>query len=291
MKKEIFRGVGTALVTPFLGGEIDYAALRVLIERQISAGIEALVIGGTTGEAATLGEGERYELFRAARDMVGGRAALIFGTGTNDTALAQRHTEAAEKIGCDGVLVVTPYYNKGTREGVIKHYEKIANSTNLPIILYNVPSRTGVDLPPESVERLAECDNIVAIKEASGAPGRLAALANIGNIALYAGNDADTLAVLRLGGAGVISVTSNLCPTLMRELTDSYFRGDEARAAEAERRLAPIIAAMFLDTNPAPIKFALSRLGLCSGELRLPMWQVDEAVGEKIATAIRTLWE
>lgn len=286
MKKEIFRGVGTALVTPFRGGAIDYDALEVLIERQIAAGVEAIVIGGTTGEAATLSDAERYELFRAARDIVAGRAALIFGTGTNDTALAKKHTEMAEKIGCDGVLVVTPYYNKGTREGVIKHYETLAECTSLPIILYNVPSRTGVDLLPESVMRLAERENIVAIKEASSKPGRLAELSRICSITLYAGNDLDTLTALRLGGAGVISVVSNLYPGLIHELTESYFKGNEERAMELERKLAPAIEAMFCDTNPAPIKFALSHLGLCSGELRLPMWPVDEAVANRIIRKI-----
>lgn len=286
MKKEIFRGVGTALVTPFLGGAIDYGALEVLIERQVASGIEAIVIGGTTGEAATLSDPERYELFRAARDIVAGRTSLIFGTGTNDTALAKKHTEMAEKIGCDGVLVVTPYYNKGTREGVIKHYENISKCTNLPIILYNVPSRTGVDLPTESVARLAEYENIVAIKEASSKPGRLAELSRTRGIRLYAGNDADTLTTLRLGGSGVISVVSNLYPAIMHELTESYFRGNEERAIELERKLAPAIEAMFYETNPAPIKFVLSHLGLCSGELRLPMWPVDESTASKILQKI-----
>lgn len=286
MKREIFRGVGTALVTPFREGEIDYDALEVLIERQIAAGTEAIVIGGTTGEAATLTDSERYELFRASRSIVCGRAALIFGTGTNDTALAVKHTKEAEKIGCDGVLLVTPYYNKGTREGIIKHYEKIADSTDLPIILYNVPSRTGVDLLPESVRILATRKNIVAIKEASSKVGRLATLASIPDIALYAGNDADTLTALRLGGSGVISVVSNLYPALMHELVESYLSGKEERAIETERRLAPVIDAMFLETNPAPVKYALSRLGLCSGELRLPMWHVDAEVGKKIADSM-----
>lgn len=289
MKKVIFRGVGTALVTPHRDGKVDLDAFLALIERQIEAGVEALVIGGTTGEAATLSDAERYELFKLARERAVGRCALIFGTGTNDTRAAIRHTAEAEKIGCDGVLLVTPYYNKGTREGVVKHYERIAKSTNLPIILYNVPSRTGVDLPLESVLRLVELDNIVAIKEASGKPGRLAQLAATGAITLYAGNDADTLTALRLGGAGVISVISNLYPKEMHKLTESFFSGNEEEAKARERALLPVMEAMFLETNPAPVKYALSRLGLCSGELRLPMWEVDDETKRKIDEAMSRL--
>ena len=289
MKKEIFRGVGTALITPHRGGEVDYAALISLIERQIAAGIEALVIGGTTGEAATLSDTERYELFRRAEDAVGGRAALIFGTGTNDTRSAIRHTAEAERIGCDGVLVVTPYYNKGTREGVIKHYESIADSTDLPIILYNVPQRTGVNLPLESIARLAERDNIVAIKEASGSRERLRQIAALDSLNLYAGNDADVGEVARLGGSGVISVVSNLYPRRMQRLTALYLSGELELAAKEEARLAPVCEAMFVETNPAPLKYAMSKHGLCSGEMRLPMYEVGEDTKVLIDAAMRGL--
>lgn len=291
MKKVIFRGLGTALITPHRGGEVDYPALRHLIERQIAAGTEAIVIGGTTGEAATLTDGERYELFRVSRDAVAGRAALIFGTGTNDTKSAVRHTEKAERIGCDGVLVVTPYYNKGTREGVLRHYEKISECTNLPIILYNVPSRTGVDLDVEQVARLAERDNIVAIKEASGKPDRLREISELRGVSLYAGNDADTLRVAELGGCGVISVLSNLYPVAMRRLTALALSG-EGTGAEAElSRLSRVMSAMFLETNPAPLKYALSRLGLITGEMRLPMCEVGEATERAVAEAMDELAE
>ena len=286
MKKAIFRGVATALITPFRDGRIDYASLEGLIERQISAGIAALVIGGTTGEAATLGEAERYELYRYARRMTDGRCKLILGTGTNDTALAVRHTAEAEEIGCDGVLVVTPYYNKGTREGVIKHYKAIAKSADLPIILYNVPSRTGVDLLPCQVERLLENENIVAIKESSGRAGRLKELSEIEGLSLYAGNDSEALEAISLGGPGVVSVVSNLYPCQVNAMIEAALAGNMDEAVPIMARLEPVIHAMFLETNPAPIKYALSRAGLCTGEMRLPMCEVGEDIKSEIDLAM-----
>ena len=223
MRKPIFTGVGTAIITPFRNGEIDYIALGALIERQIAAGVAALVVGGTTGEAATLGDTERYELFKRAAEFTAGRVKLIFGTGTNDTRVAVRHTEAAERIGCDGVLLVTPYYNRGTSEGIYRHYKAIMDSTPLPAILYNVPSRTGVNLPIHTIERLADEYGGVSVKEASDSVERLAALAALGDVTLYAGNDAATYTVLALGGAGVISVTSNLYPRDMQNICNLFF--------------------------------------------------------------------
>ena len=225
MINEIFRGVATALITPFLGGKIDFDALASLIERQISAGIDALVVGGTTGEAAVLDDEERYELYRRANEIIGGRVPLILGTGTNDTRVAIRHTRAAECIGCDAVLLVTPYYNKGTEEGLYHHYRAIVESTSLPAILYNVPSRTGVNLPLSVVRRLAELDRVVGIKEAAGSAERLAELATVDGLTLYAGNDAETYQVLSLGGSGVISVVSNLYPEDMVRLCRLYDEG------------------------------------------------------------------
>ena len=211
-KMEIFRGVGTALITPFKDGHVDYATLGDLIDRQITAGIDALVIGGTTAEAATLSDTERYELFEYARDRVGDRCRLVYGTGTNDTRVAVRHTEYASRLGCDGVLVVTPYYNRGTAEGVIKHYEAIAEASDVPVLLYNVPSRTGVNLSIETLERLAENERIAGIKEASDSLDRLMSISSIKGLSLYSGNDSQIYPVLSLGGLGVISVVSNLYP-------------------------------------------------------------------------------
>ena len=226
MKKILFSGCATALITPFKNEKIDYQSLEALIEAQIEAGIGALVIGGTTGEAATLSDRERYTLFEFAAERVRKRVPLIFGTGTNDTRVAIAHTRAAERIGCDGALVVTPYYNKGTEEGVYRHYMKIAEASELPIILYNVPSRTGINLGIGLLRRLSESEKIVGIKEASDSADRLAALSELGDkLPLYAGNDSQLYTTLALGGKGVISVVSNLYPEKMTAIFKAFVSG------------------------------------------------------------------
>ncbi len=276
MKKNIFSGVGTALITPFSGGKIDYTALERLIEIQIGAGINALIIGGTTGEAATLSDEERYELYAFAKEKICGRCALMLGTGTNDTSVAIRHTRFAEELGCDGALLVTPYYNKGTERGVVCHYRAIAESTSLPLMLYNVPSRTGVNMSRATLENLSEVENIVAIKEASDSADRLVEIAAMGErLRLYAGNDTQLLTALTLGGGGVISVVSNIAPKQMMKIYESFKAGDVTAARDAQTALLPLIRAMFSETNPAPVKHAMARLGLCSGELRLPLYEVS----------------
>lgn len=282
-KKEIFLGAATALITPFWDGEIDYHSLGRLIDIQIAAGIDALVIGGTTAEAATLSGGERYALFEFAKERVNQRTKLILGTGTNDTRVAISHTKYAENIGCDGVLVVTPYYNKGTEQGIEKHFLKIAESVDLPIILYNVPSRTGVNLGINLLDRLADHTNIVAIKEASDSTDRLVSIAAIGDrLKLYAGNDSQIFPTLALGGLGVISVVSNLLPRTLHNMCTDYFEGRYDDAREMQFRLLPLIRAMFLETNPAPIKFAMANRGLCSAELRLPLDEPRESTRAEI---------
>ncbi len=285
MKKEIFSGVGTALVTPFSRGKIDWVALERLIEFQITGGVDALIIGGTTGEAATLRDEERYELFRAAKDITSGRVKLVFGTGTNDTRAAIKHTLMAEEIGADGVLLVTPYYNKGTREGLYQHYEEITRAANIPAILYNVPGRTGVNIDIEMVRRLAENEKIVGIKEASGSLSRLLYLSAL-DIPLYAGNDAEFFTTLTLGGVGVISVISNIYPEKCKELFTKYKAGkiDDARKILID--MLPAIDAMFIETNPAPIKYAMMKMGLCSGEMRLPMYEVSQESAKKLDTVL-----
>ena len=285
-KAEIFHGVGTALITPFENENIDYDTLEKLIERQINAGIDALVIGGTTAEAATLSDIERYELFRKSKEMTRGRCKLIFGTGTNDTRVAVRHTEFASELGCDGVLVVTPYYNKGTTEGVIKHYEKIAEASDVPIILYNVPSRTGVNLPLDTLRRLSENEKIVGIKEAGDSMDRLVALSRIESLALYSGNDSQIYPVLTLGGAGVISVVSNLYPQETSEICKQYFANNVKTSLKLQKELLPVINALFLETNPSPIKYAMANKGLSGSEMRLPMWYPSEENKRKIDAAI-----
>ena len=286
MKKQIiFNGVGTALITPFKNGKIDFSALGNIIEFQIKSGVGALIIGGTTGEAATLSDIERYTLFEFTKEKTAGRVKLIFGTGTNDTRAAVRHTKRAEDIGCDGVLIVTPYYNKGTHRGVFEHYKKISDSTELPIILYNVPSRTGVNLTIEQIDALSECENVVAIKEASDSMDKYAALAGLRNkIGLYAGNDSHFYQVLSLGGIGVISVLSNAIPSLMVDIYEKFLAGDRFGALDIQSGALGLISSLFSETNPAPIKFIMNRLGFSENELRLPLAPIlkrteDEIVG------------
>lgn len=281
-KKLIFSGAATALVTPLRGGEIDFASLDSLIEKQIEGGISALVIGGTTGEAATLSDIERRDLYTYVKAKVRGRAKIILGTGTNDTRLAIKHTRCADGIGADGLLVVTPYYNKGTFRGVTEHYKRIAAETDIPIILYNVPSRTGVNLTISQLEELSQLENIVGIKEASDSVDRLTELASFGDeLFLYAGNDTQIYATLALGGMGVISVLSNLYPKLISKICSDYFIGKRDCARRAQLDAFRLARVMFVETNPSPIKYAMSLAGICKSEVRLPLWEPsDEAKRE-----------
>lgn len=278
MKKQIvFKGVGTALITPFKNGRIDFLSLEHIIENQIKAKIPALIIGGTTGEAATLSDVERYTLFEFTREKTAGRVKLIFGTGTNDTRAAVRHTKRAEEIGCDGVLVVTPYYNKGTYAGVTRHYEEIAKSTSLPIILYNVPSRTGVNLTESQLLTLSAYENVTAIKEAGDSMDRYVSLSALsGSLGLYAGNDSQIYTTLALGGLGVISVLSNVLPRLAVKISESFFTGEYKKALMLQQKSLALISALFAETNPAPVKYAMQKLGLCENELRLPLMPVSK---------------
>ena len=273
MKKErIFEGCATALITPFLNGGIDYAALSSLIDTQISSGIGCLIIGGTTGESATLGESERIELYSFARQKTRGKCKLILGTGSCDTARAVRYTRLAEEVEADGALVVTPYYNRGTREGLVCHFERIADECDIPIILYNVPQRTGVDLPLAVAERLMRHKNIAGIKEASDSQDKLVSVAALGDeLPLYAGNDCAILTVAALGGAGAISVMSNIIPHTAVRLWELCRAGEFYTAGLLQYRLLPFIKALFADTNPAPIKYLMYTRGLCSPEIRLPL--------------------
>ena len=287
MKKvEIFRGVGTALITPFKDGRVDLGTLGALIDRQIAAGIDALVIGGTTAEAATLSDQERYDLFDYARERVADRCRLIYGTGTNDTRVAIRHTEYASRLGCDGVLVVTPYYNRGTAEGVIRHYEAIAKASDVPVLLYNVPSRTGVNLSLETLQRLAKNERIVGIKEASDSLDRLMSISLIDGLSLYSGNDSQIYPILSLGGLGVISVVSNLYPEETIMICKHYFANNKEMSLKIQQSLLPVISALFLETNPAPIKYAMSKRGLCLPDMRLPMWLPTKITRDKIDAVI-----
>ena len=292
MNKQLpFSGTATALITPFSGGEIDYASLHKIIEQQIRCGIRALVIGGTTGEAATLSDAEREQLYRFSIDTIGKRATVILGTGTNDTRLAVSHTRLAERLGADAVLCVTPYYNKGTHRGIVEHYRTLAAATHLPMILYNVPSRTGVNLTTDILSELASVENIVGIKEASDSLDRLVALSATfkDSLYLYSGNDSQYYPTLALGGKGIISVASNLVPHEMEEIYRAFTEGDHALSKARADALLPLFRALFLETNPSPIKYAMHLLGLCTDEVRLPLSGVSETTKAEIERVMRTM--
>ena len=284
--KILFSGVASAIITPFSSGEIDYFSLRRIINAQISAGVDALVVGGTTGEASTLSHDEKLRLYSFVIKEVAGRIPVIAGCGSNDTKRAVSLAKAIKNLSADGILSVTPYYNKGTCEGIKKHYLSIAESSDLPMIIYNVPQRTGVNMPISLVDELSEHENIVGIKEASDSSERLLLLSALSDkIKLYAGNDTATLQTLALGGLGVISVVSNVLPRAMQELCKSFFLGNISRSAEIQRSLIPMINAMFTEVNPVPVKYCMSLAGFSSPEVRLPLSLPSESTARAIEKA------
>lgn len=278
-KKIIFKGAATALVTPFDAlGRIDFTAFGELIERQISRSIDALVVCGTTGESATLTDTERRRCISFAVEKAGGRVPIIAGTGSNNAEYAKELSCFASSEGVDGILIVTPYYNKATEKGMEKYYLSIAESATSPIIIYNVPSRTGCKVTMPVYRKLAEHENIAAVKEASGDVSLSAAiLAELSDsLSVYSGNDDLTLPILSLGGAGVISVLSNIMPMEMHELCKTFFDGNLSAAKDIQLGLYDIMRAMFYEVNPIPIKTACGEMGLCSPSMRLPMCEMNE---------------
>ena len=277
-KKALFIGVCTALITPFKNGEIDYSTLKNIIEFQIKNGTNALLINGTTGESATLTECEKRELISFAVREVGGRVPLIAGTGSNSTTKALHLSEFASDVGADGILVVTPYYNKASSEGLITHYETIADNVDIPLIIYNVPSRTGVNIPLSVYDKLANHRNIVAVKEASSSVSDLARLCEkcSDRLDIYSGNDDLLLPTLSLGGKGVISVISNILPKETVEICKLYFTGKTKEATALQLKLLPLINEIFSDVNPIPIKALLSKEGFCKEEYRLPLCTMND---------------
>ena len=276
-KKTIFRGVGTALITPMRDGEVDYPALRTLIDRQVELGADALVICGTTGESATLSDTERRRCIASAIEYTDGRVPVIAGTGSNNIEKAASLSRYASDAGADALLVVTPYYNKATPEGLCRSFLHIARSASAPLILYNVPSRTGCDIPISVYRELARDERIVAVKEASGNP--VAAQKIIaetdGALDVYSGNDELAGCVMALGGAGVISVVSNLLPDAMHRLTALCDGQSYIEAASLQRSLLPLCDALFSAVNPIPVKTALAMMGLCTYEMRLPLCRMS----------------
>lgn len=283
-KKSIFKGAATALITPFKDGEVDYIALGELIDLQIDRGIDALVICGTTGESATLSDNEHRQVLEYALAKSGGRVPMIAGTGSNDTAHAVEMSRFAASLGYDGLLVVTPYYNKATEKGLIASFTAIADSVDTPIILYNVPTRTCCNITLPVYRELSKHENIVAVKEASGNISAIAELfAECGDdFDIYSGNDDQTLPMLALGGSGVISVVSNIIPKEMMTLCKKWFDGDIIECRRLHKKYLKLMKMMFCEVNPIPVKTAAEIMKLCSAEMRLPMCEIGEDNRKKL---------
>lgn len=278
MKNPVFVGSAVAVVTPFNKGKVDFEALDNLLQFHLENHTDAVVVCGTTGESCTLADDEHLEVVSYAVKKINGRIPLIAGTGSNDNNHAVAFTQEAERLGADAVLLVTPYYNKATGKGLVKHFTKIAQSTSLPCILYNVPGRTGTDLKPETVRILSEIDNIVAIKEASGDVSRVVEIKALckDNIDIYSGNDDITVPIMAAGGKGVISVMANLAPEDVHNMTMHCLEGRWDKALEMQIRMYPVVKALFSEVNPIPVKTAMAMLKMCGGELRLPLCEMEE---------------
>lgn len=289
MKNTVFTGAATAIITPFRNGEIDYEAFGRLIDWQIEKGIDAIVVCGTTGEASTLTDDEHREAIRFAVEKVGGRVPVIAGTGSNDTAYAIELTQYACEVGADAILLVTPYYNKATQKGLIASFTAVADVSTKPIILYNVPSRTGCNILPATAAVLAEHPNIVAIKEASGNISQIAELASLvrGKLDIYSGNDDQIVPVLSLGGKGVISVLSNLMPYETSQICHKFLSGDVEASAAMQLDLLPLVNALFCEVNPIPVKAAMAAIGYGENSLRLPLTPMESANEAKLLNLMR----
>lgn len=291
MKKIIFKGCGTAIATPFCETGVNLTEFARLVEDQIKQGVDSLIVCGTTGESSTMTEEERIQTIECAVKIANGRIPIIAGTGSNNTKKVMEMNQKVEKLGVDGVLIVTPYYNKTTQQGLIKHYEEIAKNTTLPIILYNVPSRTGVNIKPETAFELSKIENIVAIKEASGDLSQVAKIAYLcgDNLNIYSGNDDQILPILSVGGIGVISVLSNVKPRYTHDLCECYFQGNTKKATKMQIEAIPLINSLFSEVNPIPVKEALNLIGYDFGEPRLPLVRISNKNKEILNKCIQEL--
>lgn len=289
MKKPIFEGIATALITPITENGIDYEAFKKLIDWQIDQGINALVVAGTTGEASTFSDDEHRDAIDFAVKYVNGRVPVIAGTGSNDTNYALDLTRCACRSGADAVLVVTPYYNKATQKGLIKMFTAIADESTVPVILYDVPSRTGMAIKPETVAVLAEHPNIVGLKAASGNISEIAKTAQLcgDKIHIYSGNDDQIIPVMSLGGLGCISVLSNLLPKETVKMAETFFAGDVKAAAKMQLDFIPLIDALFSEVNPIPVKAAMAKMGFCEDYLRLPLTPMEDNTREVLYREMR----
>ena len=285
MKKILFQGAGTAIITPMKeDGSIHYSLFGELLDRQVQENADAVIVAGTTGDASTLTDEEHFELVQYAVRRVNGRLPVIAGAGSNNTAHAAFLSRECERAGADGLLHVTPYYNKASQQGLFLHFSECAKATKLPIILYNVPSRTGVNIFPATYKRLCQFDNIVAVKEASGNFSQMAKIAALcgDDLAIYSGNDDQITSALALGAKGVISVLSNIIPADTHRICSSYFEGRREESDDLQLKYLELIEALFLDVNPIPVKQAMRAMGYDAGHCRLPLCDMDVTVAEKM---------
>ena len=289
MKKTIFEGCGTAIATPFTEDGVNYEEFGKLLENQIANGVDAIIVCGTTGESATMSEEEKKEVIKFAIDKVNKRTKVVIGTGSNNTTSAIKMSKYAEEAGADALLVVTPYYNKTTQKGLVAHYKAIAEAVNLPIIMYSVPSRTGVNITPETCLELSKIENIVAIKEASGNISQVAKIASLckDNLDIYSGNDDQVIPLLSLGGKGVISVLSNIMPKYTHGMVHKYLDGDVKEACKMQLDVLDLIDALFCEVNPIPVKYALNLMGYNFGKPRMPLIELSDGNKEKLKEVMK----
>ena len=287
----IFTGAGVAIVTPMnQDGSVNYEVFRNIVEDQIAGGTDAIIVCGTTGEASTLTHEEHLECIKFVVDVVNKRIPVVAGTGSNCTETAIYLSKEADKYGVDGVLLVTPYYNKATQSGLVKHFSTIANAINVPVILYNVPSRTGCNILPETVVKIKEAaSNVVAIKEASGNISQVAKIASLtkGEIDIYSGNDDQIVPVLSLGGKGVISVLSNVAPKQTHDIVAEYLAGNVEKSKELQLQALDLCDSLFCEVNPIPVKAAMNLMNMNVGPLRMPLTEMEDANKEKLSKAMK----
>ncbi len=289
MKKEVFKGCGTAIITPFTTDGVNFEEFKKMLEFQIREGTDAIIVCGTTGESSTMTEKEKKETIKFVVDVVNKRIPVIAGTGSNCTKNAIEMSKYAESVGVDALLIVTPYYNKTTQQGLIEHYKTIAHEVKIPIIMYNVPSRTGVNILPKTCFELSKIENIVAVKEASGNISQVAEIANLcrENLAIYSGNDDQILPVLSVGGSGVISVLSNIIPKDVHNMVYSFLDGNIKNAIKLQLNTLNLTASLFSEVNPIPIKAACNMLGYDVGIPRLPLIEMSVEAKEKLKQEIK----
>ncbi len=288
MKPTIFTGAAVAIITPFNENGIDFESFGKIIDDQIAGGTDAIVVCGTTGESATMPDAEHLSAIEYCVKRVAGRVPVIAGTGSNDTRHCIELSKGAEDLGVDALLLVTPYYNKTTQRGLIQHYTMVANAVKLPIILYNVPSRTGVNILPKTLKELSKVENIVAVKEASGDISQVAKIAQLcgDDMTIYSGNDDQIVPIMSLGGKGVISVLSNVAPRQTHDIVASYLEGDVAKSLRLQLEAIELVDALFVEVNPIPVKTAMNMLGYKAGSLRMPLYEMSEENKETLRKAM-----